>query len=86
MASKLEIQEALLDLIAPKAKKAKKEPKYVLVVDGIVASQRPSTKKELEGAVVAIKIKKPTAKVLAYKLQGELTMDFPVAGITEEEA
>jgi hypothetical protein len=86
MASKLEIQEALLELIAPKKKAAKKEPKYVIVVNGVVASQRPTNKKDLEAATIAIKIKNPSAKILAYKLQGELTIDFPVAGINEEEA
>lgn len=86
MATKTEIQEAIVEMFAPKKKTAKKEPKFVIVVNGVVASQRPANKKDLEAATVAIKIKNPGAKILAYKLQGELTLDLPVAGINEEEA
>lgn len=83
------IRDALLEILSPKTdKKAKKEAKYVLVVDGKVLQSRPTSKSELKAAAIGIKLKNPSAKVYAYKLQGELSLDLPVAGIelTGEEA
>lgn len=82
--TKDEILAALAEALAPKAKKSKKEPKYVIVVDGKVLQSRPSNKTELEQAVVAIKLKNPSSKVIAYKLEGELSIELPVGGITTD--
>ena len=80
------IREALLEILSPKKdKKAKKLAKYVLVVDDRVLQSRPNNKAELEQAVVAIKVKNPASKIIAYKLQGELSLNFPVSGIETDE-
>ena len=39
----------------------------------------------LEQAVIAIKVKNPSSKIIAYKLQGELNLNFPVSGIEMDE-
>lgn len=82
-----DIKSALLEILSPKEdKKVKKEPKYVLVVNGSVLQSRPTCKSELTDAVIAIKLKNPSAKVFAYKLQGELKLDLPVSGIVSDES
>jgi hypothetical protein len=86
MTNSNEIREALLEILSPKKdKKAKKLAKYVLVVDGRVLQSQPSNKTELEQATIAIKIKNPSSKIVAYKLQGELTLNLPVSGIDADE-
>lgn len=86
MANSNEIRDALLEILSPKKdKKAKKLAKYVLVVDGKVLQSQPTNKKELEQATIAIKIKNPSSKIVAYKLQGELSLNLPVSGIDADE-
>lgn len=81
-----DIREALLEILSPKKdKKAKKLAKYVIVVDDKVLQSRPTNKADLEQAVIAIKIKNPSSKIIAYKLQGELNLNFPVSGIEVDE-
>ena len=76
------IKEALLEMLSPKKAKKAKTPKYVLVVNNSVCQQRPTNKAELTEAVIAIKLKNPSAKVFAYKLAGELKLDLPVTGLS----
>lgn len=86
MATNVEaIKEALLEILSPKKAKKAKTPKYVLVVNDIVCQQRPSSKAELTEAVIAVKLKNPSAKVFAYKLAGELKLDLPVTGLSVSE-
>ena len=79
------IKEALLEILSPKKAKKAKTPKYVLVVNDSVCQQRPTSKAELTEAVIAIKLKNPSAKVFAYKLAGELKLDLPVSGLSVAE-
>ena len=76
------IKEALLEMLSPKKAKKAKTPKYVLVVNDSVCQQRPTNKTELTEAVIAIKLKNPSAKVFAYKLAGELKLNLPVTGLS----
>ena len=86
MATNVEaIKEALLEILSPKKAKKAKTPKYVLVVNDTVCQQRPSSKAELTEAVIAVKLKNPSAKVFAYKLAGELKLDLPVTGLSVSE-
>lgn len=86
MATNVEaIKEALLEILSPKKAKKAKTPKYVLVVNDTVCQQRPSSKAELTEAVIAVKLKNPSAKVFAYKLAGELKLDLPVTGLPVSE-
>lgn len=86
MALQTEIREALLEILSPKKdKKAKKLAKYVIVVDDKVLQSRPTNKAELQQAVIAIKVKNPSSKIIAYKLHGELNLNFPVSGIEADE-
>lgn len=83
--TKEELGQALVDLIAPKKAAKKSTPKYVLVVDGRVLTQRPANKADLKAAVIALTLKNPSAKILAYKLDGEISVNLPVTGIDEVE-
>ena len=83
--TKEELGQALVDLITPKKAAKKSTPKYVLVVDDRVLNQRPTNKKDLKAAVIAITLKNPGAKILAYKLEGEMSLDLPVTGLTADE-
>ena len=78
------ILEQLVRELAPKKKKAAKKAKYVLDVNGNLMSQRPTTKKELKAAVIAVSLKNPTAKVTVYELAGELSVALPVSGAVLE--
>ena len=84
MAQDLNILEALASAISQisdkKAKKSKATPKFVLVVDGKVSQQRPTNKAEVEKAVHAISMVKPTSKIELYKFKSEL----PIAGLQDE--
>lgn len=79
--------EQLAAELAVKTKKAgKKSPaKYVLDVNGSLVAQRPTNKKELKAAIVAIKIAKPTSKINVYKLEGPVDVNLPVSGISVDE-
>ena len=87
MSKKTEVLEALAEIFAPKKSKSKKAPKFVLVVNDRVLSNRPSSKTELMKAVTAIALKAPTAKIEAYKYVGEMKINLPISGkfFDEEE-
>ena len=48
----------------------------------IFLASRQCGKTQLTEAVIAIKLKNPSAKVFAYKLAGELKLDLPVTGLS----
>lgn len=79
--------EQLAEELAAKTKKtkAKATPKFVLDVNGRLLDQRPTTKKELKDAVVAIKIKNPQAKINVYKFEGSIDVKLPVSGVSVDE-
>lgn len=78
--------EQLAEEISAKTNKATKKSvaKFVLDVDGKLQSQRPTNKKELKTAIVAIKLAKPTAKINVYKLEGPVDVNLPVSGASVE--
>lgn len=78
------LAEALTSLMDKKAKKTKTTPKFVLVVDGRVSQQRPTNKAEVEKAVHAILMVKPTSKIELYKFKSELAIALPISGLSDE--
>lgn len=81
-----EVKAVLADLLTGGVKKAKaKAPKYVLVVDGQVLQSRPTSKKELKRAVIAIQLKRPTASFVFYELGGKISIDLPIAGLDDSD-
>lgn len=83
--TKEELGQALADMFAPKKNKKAKVAKFVLVVDGKALQNRPTTKKEVKKAVVAIAMRNPEAKISLYEYQGDLGFDMPISGLTTEE-
>lgn len=81
----LEQLAAELAAKADKKKGKKGAAKFVLDVDGRLLSQRPTTKKELKDAVIAIKIKNPQSKINVYKLEGTIDVELPVSGVSLNE-
>ena len=79
-----QLAAALADLSDKKAKKSKSTPKFVLVVDGKVSQQRPTNKAEVEKAVHAILMVKPTSKIELYKFKAELKIALPISGLDGE--
>ena len=79
-----QLAEALSDLSTKKSKKQKITPKFVLVVDGRVSQQRPTNKAEVEKAVHAILMVKPTSKIELYKFKSELAIALPISGLSDE--
>ena len=79
-----QLAAALADLSDKKAKKSKSTPKFVLVVDGKVSQQRPTNKAEVEKAVHAILMVKPTSKIELYKFKSELAIALPISGLDGE--
>lgn len=79
-----QLAAALSDLSDKKAKKSKSTPKFVLVVDGKVSQQRPASKTEVEKAVHAILMVKPTSKIELYKFKSELAIALPISGLDGE--
>ena len=78
------LAEALTSLMDKKAKKTKATAKFVLVVDGKVSQQRPTNKAEVEKAVHAILMVKPTSKIELYKFKAELKIALPISGLDGE--
>ena len=78
------LDEAIADVSDKKAKKSKTTPKFVLVVDGKVSQQRPQNKAEVEKAVHAILMVKPTSKIELYKFKSELAIALPISGLDGE--
>ena len=78
------LAEALTSLMDKKTKKTKTTPKFVLVVDGKVSQQRPTNKTEVEKAVHAILMVKPTSKIELYKFKSELAIALPISGLSDE--
>lgn len=77
----------LTDLIAElesatTIKKTKKQPKYVLVIDGKVIQQRPTNKKDLKKAIAALTCS--GKDIVVYKLEGEVSIDVPFS-ITDKQ-
>lgn len=81
-----QLAEAIASISDKKAKKSKSTPKFVLVVDGRVSQQRPATKAEVEKAVHAILMVKPTSKIELYKFKSELKIALPISGLEAEAA
>ena len=79
-----QLADALVALTDKKAKKSKSTPKFVLVVDGKVSQQRPTNKAEVEKAVHAILMVKPTSKIELYKFKSELAIALPISGLDGE--
>ena len=79
-----QLAAALSDLSDKKAKKSKTTAKFVLVVDGKVSQQRPTNKTEVEAAVHAILMVKPTSKIELYKFKSELKIALPISGLDGE--
>lgn len=79
-----DLAEAISAISEKKAKKVKTTPKFVLVVDGKVSQQRPQNKAEVEKAVHAILMVKPTSKIELYKFKSELKIALPISGLEEE--
>lgn len=79
-----QLAAALADLSDKKAKKSKSTPKFVLVVDGKVSQQRPTNKAEVEKAVHAILMVKPTSKIELYKFKADLKIALPISGLDGE--
>lgn len=79
-----DLAEAISAISDKKAKKDKSTPKFVLVVDGKVSQQRPHNKAEVEKAVHAILMVKPTSKIELYKFKSELKIALPISGLEEE--
>ena len=79
-----QLATALADLSDKKAKKTKATAKFVLVVDGKVSQQRPTNKAEVEKAVHAILMVKPTSKIELYKFKAELKIALPISGVDGE--
>lgn len=78
------LAEAIAAISDKKAKKNKATPKFVLVVDGKVSQQRPASKTEVEKAVHAILMVKPTSKIELYKFKSELAIALPISGLDGE--
>lgn len=90
------VLKALEEVFAPtETKKAKGEPKYIIVVNGSVITNRIKGKKDLEKTLRGIALEdarnSSDTKVLVYKLEGEADVEFE-ASVTvgkkneEEEA
>lgn len=79
-----EILEAIAEALAPKKAKKAKTAKYVIVVNNRVMDQRPTSKKELKQAVIAVSLANPTAKITVFKDPVEVSVDLPIAGLDGE--
>ena len=79
-----DLAEAISAISEKKAKTVKTTPKFVLVVDGKVSQQRPQNKAEVEKAVHAILMVKPTSKIESYKFKSELKIALPISGLETE--
>jgi len=80
---KNEILEVLADALTPKKTKKTKTAQYVIVVNNRVMDQRPTSKKELKQAIVAISLSQPTAKITVFKNPTEVSVALPITGLED---
>lgn len=92
MAETKSLEQVLKEFFNPTdTKKAKGEPKYIIVVNGSVITNRIKGKKALEQTLRSVALNDSAngteTKVLVYKLEGEAKVDFPstVTVGTQEE-
>jgi len=84
--SKKDLKDLFAELFAEPKKSDKATPKYILVVNGRVITERIANKKAVLAAVTPLI--GTAADIKLYKLEGDISFDIPVnlPGTVTEEA